>query len=83
MHLKYLLSIISYLYSIISYLNCKAFHKVIRAANTNFVLCAFCFVLCSLDLKSKRRLNHRLLFKSPNTPDLPAHRHPGIYQKSE
>jgi len=36
----------------------KTFHKVIRAANTHFVLfalffelCSLCFVLCALDLK--------------------------------
>jgi hypothetical protein len=50
----------------------KTFHKVIRAANTNFILCALCFelcylcfVLCALCFGFKTKacgLDHRLLF---------------------
>jgi hypothetical protein len=50
----------------------KTFHKVIRAANANFALCALCFALCSLlfvlcsllfGFKTKAcGYDHRLLF---------------------
>jgi hypothetical protein len=46
----------------------KTFHKVIREANANFILCALCFELCSLCFA--------LCFKSPNTPDPPEHQRP-------
>ena len=50
----------------------------------NFALCSLNFELCSLDLKQKPVVvTTGFCFKSPNTPDPPEHRHPGIYQKSE